>query len=371
MIKRKIILDKRGIAMKKVITVVLVFFVVASVLIFLFRVDINNFLRNIIPGYSLSEEGEENGVGEDEKIMDVILSKFEGGAHITDLEEFFSVVGCKNEFDSDNDDHNNALATFLRDTGFETFEFDYRNSEDIETLKTVYVNNGSVVTNEEILREVSSGYHLDCKEIISVNSKGPYYHDIEGYYYVETKDGSHYMYNTGSDILKNYIIKLKSKGEADKFEVTWELIHNNVNEEIVFEVDNKEVKSTGEFDNHQGFLNDLYYVETEGDYHYVYANKYSVAYGGNKGDIAKLGPEEKLTDFRMTWSIFYKTYLNNNYYINNRKVISVYPSGPILHYIKTEIEDSEDYIYYIYDGDNSVNDYIKEVNSSSPHYTES
>ena len=66
MIKRRIILDKRGIAIKKVLTAILVAFVVASVLIFLFRTDINNYLRNL-PGYSVPEEDEEINVSDDEE----------------------------------------------------------------------------------------------------------------------------------------------------------------------------------------------------------------------------------------------------------------------------------------------------------------
>ena len=66
MIKRKIILDKRGIAINKLLTAIIVIFVVASVLIFLFRVDINNYLRNL-PGYSVPEEDEEINITDDEE----------------------------------------------------------------------------------------------------------------------------------------------------------------------------------------------------------------------------------------------------------------------------------------------------------------
>ena len=72
MIKRKIILDKRGIWNKKIITLILVIFVVASVFIFLFKTDINNFLRNL-PGYSVPEEDEEINVSDltDEELRDL------------------------------------------------------------------------------------------------------------------------------------------------------------------------------------------------------------------------------------------------------------------------------------------------------------
>lgn len=70
MIERKIILDKRGIWSKKIITLILVILVVASVLIFLFRVDINNYLRNL-PGYSVPEEDEEIDVSNDEELKDL------------------------------------------------------------------------------------------------------------------------------------------------------------------------------------------------------------------------------------------------------------------------------------------------------------
>lgn len=84
MIRRKIILDKRGIVVDKVLTVVLVAFVIVLALGLLFRADINNFLRNILPEYSLGED--EKIIGEDEESEDdwcpVEIGKigeFEGG----------------------------------------------------------------------------------------------------------------------------------------------------------------------------------------------------------------------------------------------------------------------------------------------------
>ena len=68
MIKRKIILDRRGIWDKKIITLILVILVVVSVLMFLFKVDINNYLKNL-PGYSVPEEDEEINVTDDEGLL--------------------------------------------------------------------------------------------------------------------------------------------------------------------------------------------------------------------------------------------------------------------------------------------------------------
>ena len=50
--------DKRGIWDKKIVTLILVILVVVSVLMFLFRSDINSYLKNL-PGFSVPEEDEE------------------------------------------------------------------------------------------------------------------------------------------------------------------------------------------------------------------------------------------------------------------------------------------------------------------------
>lgn len=67
MIQRKFILDKRGIAINKLLILILVILTVAVTLILVFKVDINKYLRNL-PGYSVPENDTliEN-VGSDEK----------------------------------------------------------------------------------------------------------------------------------------------------------------------------------------------------------------------------------------------------------------------------------------------------------------
>jgi len=72
MIKQKIILDKRGIWDQKIITLILVIFVVATILLFLFKTDINSYIRNL-PGYSVPDEDEEIDMGNlsDEEIRDL------------------------------------------------------------------------------------------------------------------------------------------------------------------------------------------------------------------------------------------------------------------------------------------------------------
>ncbi len=71
MIERKIILDKRGIWDEKIVTIILVSLVVVTVMVFLFNADINNFLRNFLPGYSVPEEDVEVEIGGDEESEDL------------------------------------------------------------------------------------------------------------------------------------------------------------------------------------------------------------------------------------------------------------------------------------------------------------
>ncbi len=72
MIKQKIILDKKGIANKTLITIIIVVFVIAAVAMFLFRTDINSYIRNL-PGYSVPDEDEEIDMSDlsDEEIKDL------------------------------------------------------------------------------------------------------------------------------------------------------------------------------------------------------------------------------------------------------------------------------------------------------------
>lgn len=72
MIKQKIIFDKKGIANKTLITIIIAVFVIAAVAMFLFRVDINSYLRNL-PEYSVPKNDTEIDVSNlsDEEIKDL------------------------------------------------------------------------------------------------------------------------------------------------------------------------------------------------------------------------------------------------------------------------------------------------------------
>lgn len=69
MIARKRILDKRGIAINKLLTLVLVAFVVVIVMVFLYKIGILKTLRNILPSFGgddmdgIGEEGGGGGAG--------------------------------------------------------------------------------------------------------------------------------------------------------------------------------------------------------------------------------------------------------------------------------------------------------------------
>ncbi len=104
MIKQKIVFDKKGIANKTLITIIIAVFVIAVVAMFLFKVDINSYLRNL-PGYSVPENDTEIDVSKlsDEEIKDlcpVMIGKInipEGGV---------SGVGSKQYIFMDNEKTN-------------------------------------------------------------------------------------------------------------------------------------------------------------------------------------------------------------------------------------------------------------------------
>lgn len=172
MIKQKIIFNKKGIATKMLITIIIAVFVIAAVAMFLFKVDINSYLRNL-PGYSVPENDTEINMSElsDEEIKDlcpVIVGKInvpEGG---------IAGIGSKQYIFVNNQKTNLYWIGNKREGVIKISEKDIKVAEikgGIVSLNSDFFNSDkSFITYSESYQKIRFDLNIDIEDFVKIHN---------------------------------------------------------------------------------------------------------------------------------------------------------------------------------------------------------